>query len=158
MGLQLEMGGRKKERKKITSGKRVHINHAPKKREEGGRSRRGRRVVGGGKREGGGQVEWEAFRGSVDSDTMLKAFMKKQGYDNRAPTPEPSERSFDTSPHCCFFSLWRVASQQVRCCFTKEEGSLQHMCQTPACGPNLAHSVFCLHFWICWLGIDLWNV
>lgn len=38
---------------------------------------------------GGGQVESEAFRGSVGSDTMLEAFMKKQGYDNGASTPPP---------------------------------------------------------------------
>lgn len=97
------MGGeerKKKRKKKITSGKRVHINHAPPKREkrEGGRKRKSRGAVGGGKQGGGGQVESEAFRGSVGSDTMLEAFMKKQGYDNRAPTPEPSGRSFNTSP------------------------------------------------------------
>lgn len=65
---------------------------------EGGRKRRSRGAVGGEREGGGRQVESEAFRGSVGSDTMLEAFMKKQGYDNRAPTPEPSGRSFNTSP------------------------------------------------------------
>lgn len=55
----------------------MHINHA-RVDEEG----RGRSLLEAG---GGGQVESEVFRVSVGSDTLLEAFMKKQGYDNRAP-------------------------------------------------------------------------
>lgn len=108
------MGEERKGKKEITSGKRVHINHAP--REEEGR---GRSLLEGG---GGGQVESEVFRGSVGSDTLLEAFMKKQGYDNRAPTPGSSRRSFNTSPHCCFIqSATEEVSWQVKCCYTKKK-------------------------------------
>lgn len=92
----------------------MHINHAPRK--EGGS------LLEEG---GGGQVESEVFRGSVSSDTLLEAFMKKQGYDNRAPAPESSRRNFNTSPHCCFIQYaTEEVSRQVKYCFSKEEGFL----------------------------------